>query len=83
MKSSPEALSDDLKGSSTIFDEASPGRIEVLFSTPSSPKFLDTAKALCLLRYVQKNGDLFGPFVFGLNEIHPCQYHVTAQRYDM
>lgn len=50
MKSSLEALSDGLKGSSTIFDEASPGRIEVLFSTSSSPKFLDTAKALWLLR---------------------------------
>lgn len=54
MESSPEVPSDGLKGSSAIFDEASPGRIDVLFSTPSSPKFLDTAKALCLLRYVQK-----------------------------
>lgn len=54
MEPSLEALSDGLKGSCTIFDEASSGRIEVLFSTPSSPIFLDTAKALCLLRYVQK-----------------------------
>lgn len=61
MKSSLEALSDGLKGSSRIFDEASPGRIAVLFSTPSSPKFLDTAKALCLLRYVQKIGNYSNP----------------------
>lgn len=54
MEPSLEALSDGLKGSSTIFDEASSGRIEVLFSTPSSPIFLDTAKALCLLRDTQK-----------------------------
>ena len=54
MKPSLEDLSDGVKGSSTIFDEVSSGRIEVLFSTPSSPIFLDTAKALCLLRYVQK-----------------------------
>lgn len=54
MEPSLEVLSDGLKGSSTISDEASSGRIEVLFSTPSSPKFLDTAKALCLLRYAQK-----------------------------
>lgn len=54
MKPALEALSELLKCSSTISDEESPGRIEVLFSTPSSPIFLDTAKAFCLLRYAQK-----------------------------
>lgn len=54
MKLSLEAPSVGLKGSSTIFDEESPGRIEVFFSTPSSPMFLDTAKALCLWKYAQK-----------------------------